>query len=77
MESRLSEIRLLKEPVKGLGIRISDRPGPEGSSVIAISDITKEGPAHVDGRLKKGSLRAATVNSSHHCVPLTMAHLAV
>ena len=55
-EKSVSEIRLLKEPVKGLGIRIVDQPGPEGSSVIVIDDIIKEGPAHMDGKLKKGSL---------------------
>lgn len=47
-------VRLLKEPVKGLGIKIVDQPGSEGRREVAIREVLKEGPAHVDGRLKKG-----------------------
>ena len=49
------EVTLLKEPMKGLGIRIADQLVPEGrKSLIVIDEVFKGGPAHIDGRLKKG-----------------------
>jgi len=42
------EVRLLKEPGKGLGIRIADQPYDGGSRVV-VEDVMVGGAAHIDG----------------------------
>ena len=49
----MHEVRLLKEPGKGLGIRIADQPYDGGSRVV-VEDVMVGGAAHIDGKLKKG-----------------------
>ena len=49
----MHEIRLLKEPGKGLGIRIADHISEGGSRVI-VAEVLKGGAADMDGKLKKG-----------------------
>ena len=50
---QIHEIRLLKEPGKGLGIRIADHISEGGSQVI-VAEVLKGGAADMDGKLKKG-----------------------
>ncbi len=48
------EVKLLKDPVKGLGFRISDHM-LSGDGVVRVYDVVKGGPAHIDGKLRKGT----------------------
>lgn len=50
----MHEVKILKEIGKGLGVLITSRSSPDGQSCVVIDSIDKDGPAHIDGRLKKG-----------------------
>ena len=55
--SQVLEVRLLKDTNKGLGINIADLPQPLGrkdGSKIVIESIVRDGPADIDGKLKRG-----------------------
>ena len=43
----------MKEPGKGLGIRIADQMS-EGGSQVVVAEVLKGGAADMDGKLKKG-----------------------
>ena len=56
------EVKLLKDPVKGLGIRITDQPAPGDTerSIVVVEEVVKGGPAYIDGKLRTGE---GTMNS--------------
>ena len=50
----MHEVKILKEMGKGLGLNIASWSSPDGVSCVVINSIEKDGPAYMDGRLKKG-----------------------
>ncbi len=51
------DVKILKEKGKGLGIRITSQPIIDGQrSSVFIESVDRDGPAYMDGRLKKGTL---------------------
>lgn len=54
-------VKILKEKNRGLmGIRITSQPLLDGRrSSVMIESVEKDGPAFIDGRLKKGTASAS------------------
>ena len=57
------DVKILKEKGKGLGIRITSQPILDGQrSSVVIESVDRDGPAYMDGRLKKGIFLTASPN---------------
>lgn len=46
-------MKLLKDPSKGLGFKISDHQ-MGGDGVVRVKEVVRGGPAHIDGKLREG-----------------------
>lgn len=55
-DDEIHEVKILKEKSRGvMGIRITSQPLLDGRrSSVVIESVEKDGPAFIDGRLKKG-----------------------
>ena len=46
-----NEVRLLRDPARGLGITTAEKEGH-----IVIKDVIRDGPAYMDGNLRNGTV---------------------